>query len=137
MSMRQAGLVEARLPGVRLWNAHSCKVADTVVLEVEHDQRRYIVKAADPFNHHMSREMEAHRLSTGALVSLNRAPKLIKSDQPQTSSSRSTWKDFWFEARQPSMRPIHTIRQGILLVLFTSTQGKLNRTMSWWPQPRL
>ncbi|WP_458110988.1 phosphotransferase [Arthrobacter sp. R1-13] len=80
LSTRQAELVETWLPGIRLLNDLSWKLTDTAVLEVEHEQRRYIIKAAGPSNHHIRREIEAHQSSTRVLVGWNRAPKLIQSD---------------------------------------------------------
>jgi thiamine kinase-like enzyme len=81
LSMKQAELVETWLPGVRLLNDLSWNLVDTAVLEVEHEQRRYIVKAAGPSNHHIGREMKAHQSSTSVLARRNRAPKLIHSDR--------------------------------------------------------
>ncbi|MET3165073.1 UNVERIFIED_ORG: tRNA A-37 threonylcarbamoyl transferase component Bud32 [Arthrobacter sp. UYEF10] len=80
LSMRQAELVEIWLPGVRLLNDLSWNLTDTAVLEVEHEQRRYIIKAAGASNHHIRREMHAHQSSTSVLARWNRAPKLIHSD---------------------------------------------------------
>ncbi|WP_457948674.1 phosphotransferase [Pseudarthrobacter sp. alpha12b] len=73
--------MEAWLPGVRLVNDLSWNLVDTAVLEVEHEEYRYIVKAGVPSNHHIGREIEAHQSSTGVLARRNRAPKLIRSDR--------------------------------------------------------
>ena len=80
LSLKQAELVETWLPGARLVNDCSWQLSDTVVLEVEHQGHRYIVKAGRSSNHHILREIEAHQLATAVLVHRKRAPKLVHSD---------------------------------------------------------
>lgn len=81
LTTRQAELVEAWLPGVRLLNDLSWNLIDTAVLEVGHEQRRYVVKAAGPSNHHIGREIEAHQSSAVMLARQNHAAKLVRSDR--------------------------------------------------------
>ena len=81
LSAGQAELVETWLPGLRLVNDFSWNLIDTAVLEVELEQRRYVIKAGGPSNHHIRRELEAHRRSTSVLAAGNRAPKLIHADR--------------------------------------------------------
>ena len=80
-SARQAGLVETRLPGVRLVSDLSWDLIDTAVLMVERGRRRYIVKAGGPANHHIEREIRAHQLWVHVLSRQKRAPKLIHADR--------------------------------------------------------
>jgi len=81
LSSLQAGLVEAWLPGVRLVGDLSWDLIDTAVLKVESGQRRYIVKAGGPANHHIEREISAHQSWVQVLSRQNRAPKLIHADR--------------------------------------------------------
>ncbi|UKA72946.1 aminoglycoside phosphotransferase family protein [Arthrobacter sp. FW306-06-A] len=77
LSAGQAGFVESRFPGVRLLNDLSWNLVDTTVLEVEHGERRYVVKAAGPANRHIGREIAAHGSFTGIWASKDRAPSLV------------------------------------------------------------
>lgn len=80
LSKGQAELVESWLPGLRMLNDLSWNLADTAVLEVEHGQRRYIVKAGSPSNHHIEREIAAHQSSVHVLARQIRAPRLVRAD---------------------------------------------------------
>lgn len=73
--------METWLPGVRLVSDLSWDLIDTAVLKVESGQRRCIVKAGGPANHHIEREMRAHQSWVHALSRQNRAPKLIHADR--------------------------------------------------------
>lgn len=81
LSVEQAEFVESRLPGVRFLNDLSWNLVDTGVLEVAHGQRRYVVKAAGPSNHHIGREIDAHESSTQVWAREARAPRLVHADR--------------------------------------------------------
>ena len=83
----QAELVEAWLPGVRLVADLSWNLLDTAVLEVAgagemaDGQRRYVVKAAGPSDHHIGREIDAHESWISVWSRQNRAPRLVHADR--------------------------------------------------------
>jgi hypothetical protein len=81
LSVGQAEFVETRLPGVRFLKDLSWNLVDTAVLEVAHEKRRYVIKAAGPSNHHIGREIDAHWSSTGVWASQSRAPKLVHANR--------------------------------------------------------
>ncbi|UUL76209.1 phosphotransferase [Pseudarthrobacter sp. Fe7] len=72
--------METWLPGVRMLNDLSWDLTDTAVLEVQCRQRRYVVKAGSPSDHHIEREIAAHQSAVHVLARQNRAPRLIRSD---------------------------------------------------------
>ena len=73
----QRAVVEEWLPGFRVERDHSWGLTSTVVLEVVHDGRRLVVKAADPRYGHFPREVRAHRSWLGPWVGAGRAPRLL------------------------------------------------------------
>lgn len=77
----QRAVLEAWLPGFRVERDHSWGLTSTVVLEVEHDGRRLVVKAADPRDGHFPREVRAHRSWLGPWVEAGRAPRLLHLDE--------------------------------------------------------
>lgn len=79
--MTQAAFVESRFSGVRFVKDLSWDLVDSAVLEVEHGERRYVIKAAGPANHHIGREADAHESFTGIWASQGRAPRLVHTDR--------------------------------------------------------
>ncbi|KGN29674.1 aminoglycoside phosphotransferase [Knoellia flava TL1] len=77
----QRAVLEAWLPGFRIERDHSWGLTSTVVLEVEHDGRRLVVKAADPRDGHFPRGVRAHRSWLGPWVEAGRAPRLLHLDE--------------------------------------------------------
>lgn len=118
LSMRQAELVETWLPGVRLLNDLSWNIVDTAVLEVEHERRRYIVKAGSPSNHHIEREIEAHQSSIHVLARRNRAPKLIHSDRVLNILMTEYLEGCPVEGTEAEYEPETYIQAGSLLRAF-------------------
>ena len=80
LSCRQRELVEAWLPGARVVHDHSWGLVGTTVLEVEHDAGRFTVKAGDDHDHHLARELRAHREWLEPWTALGRAPALVAGD---------------------------------------------------------
>ena len=80
LSDRQRALVAEWLPGLAVVRDHSWGLVGTVVLEVEHAGERYVVKAADERDHHLARELRAHREWLAPWTDLGRAPVLAFAD---------------------------------------------------------
>jgi hypothetical protein len=76
----QHRLLEAWLPDAEVMTDHSWGLVDRHVLEVVHDGRRYIVKAGGADDHHMDRELRAHREWLAPWTSRGRAPELVHAD---------------------------------------------------------
>ncbi|MGC0365911.1 hypothetical protein ABH922_003895 [Rhodococcus sp. 27YEA15] len=91
LSAEQAAHVERRLPGVRFNADLSWNLVETVVLDVEADRGRFVVKAAGPNNHHIGREITAHQSSTSVLVDIGRAAVMIDYNGRRTFSSQNIW----------------------------------------------
>jgi hypothetical protein len=72
--------VEAWLPGARVVQDHSWGLVGTTVLQLCHDGAGYIVKAGDENDHHLARELRAHRYWLSPWTSLGRAPDLVRAD---------------------------------------------------------
>lgn len=80
LTERQRQLVAAWLPGLTVVADHSWGLVDTTVLEVTCDGRPFVVKAAGASDHHLAREVRAHRLWLRPWTSLGRAPELVQAD---------------------------------------------------------
>lgn len=78
---RQALLLDAWLPGLVVVRDHSWGLVGTTVLEVVHDGRTLLVKAGDPADHHLAREILAHERWLGPWVADGRAPALLRADR--------------------------------------------------------
>lgn len=78
---RQRALLDAWLPGASVSRDLSWGLVGTRVLELSHDGTRYIAKAGDERDHHLARELHAHRHWLGPLTSIERAPRLVRADQ--------------------------------------------------------
>ena len=77
----QRDLLEEWLPGFRIVTDHSWGLVDSVVLEVEVDRERFIVKADGESNHHVVRELDAHERWLRPWVTAGRAPRLVAGDR--------------------------------------------------------
>jgi aminoglycoside phosphotransferase (APT) family kinase protein len=81
LSDRQRALLSAWLPGARVVRDHSWGLVERTVLEVERDGEKYVVKAGGPDDHHMLRELRAHREWLTPWTSRGRAPTLVHHDE--------------------------------------------------------
>jgi hypothetical protein len=82
LSPRQSELLELWLPGAVVVEDHSWGLVGTTVLEVRAgDGSACIVKAGDDGDHHIARELVAHREWLGPWTALDRAPRLIHHDE--------------------------------------------------------
>lgn len=78
----QLDLLNAWLPGALLIRDHSWGLVGTTVLELRgRDGGSYIVKAGDSDDHHIARELRAHRRWLEALTAIGRAPRLVHGDE--------------------------------------------------------
>jgi len=77
----QAAVVRGALPGAEVVHDHSWGLVPTVVLELRTpDGAAYVVKAGGEADHHIAREVRAHRHWVGVLAGRGRAPTLVHGD---------------------------------------------------------
>ena len=81
LSHPQRELLDEWLPGAEFEKNHSWGLVGTMVLELSHDESRYIVKAGDAKDHHLAREIHAHRQWLTPWTSIGRAPRLVRADE--------------------------------------------------------
>lgn len=81
LTVRQHELLEHWFPGATILDDHSWGLVGTTVLELTRDGAHYIAKAGDEKDHHLARELHAHRLWLGPWTSLGRAPQLVHADE--------------------------------------------------------
>lgn len=80
LTPRQRDLVVSWLTGAHVAADHSWGLAGTTVLELTHGDDRYILKAGDETDHHLAREIRAHREWLSPWTSMGRAPLLVHAD---------------------------------------------------------
>ncbi len=80
LTARQRELLGRWMPGAEVVRDHSWALVGTTVLELRHDGGRYIAKAADGQDHHLARELHAHRRWLAPWTSRGRAPSLVHAD---------------------------------------------------------
>ena len=80
LTQHQRALLEDWFPGAEVAKDHSWGLVGTTVVELVHDGARYIVKAGDESDHHMARELRAHRHWLEPWTSRGRAPNLVHAD---------------------------------------------------------
>ncbi|GAA1651507.1 aminoglycoside phosphotransferase family protein [Actinoplanes couchii] len=79
-SSRQRELLDRWLPGAEVVRDHSWGLVQTTVLEVAYDSRTLIVKAGGDADHHIARELHAHRNWLEPWTAHGRAPRLLHGD---------------------------------------------------------
>lgn len=80
LSRRQRALLDQWLPGASVERDHGWGLVATIVLEVTRAGSRFIVKAGGDSDHHIERELHAHRNWLGPWTSRGRAPMLEQGD---------------------------------------------------------
>lgn len=81
LSALQQSLLSQWLPGAVIAKDHSWGLVETTVLEVTCAGSRFIVKAGGDGDHHIAREIHAHRHWVEPLAGRARAPALAYADQ--------------------------------------------------------
>jgi len=81
LSTEQADHITRWLPGARLCADMSWNLVDTVVLDVESERGRCVIKAAGRANHPIGREITAHHTVTECLVRTGHAAALVEHDR--------------------------------------------------------
>lgn len=81
LTERQQQLLDMWLPSAAIVRDHSWGVIGTLVLELEYHAERYIAKAGDESDHHLAREMRAHRNWLQPWTTRGRAAELIHADE--------------------------------------------------------
>ena len=84
LSEVQPRLVRRWFPELEVVADGSWGLTDAVVLHARSGDRDLVVKAAGPANHHIRREIHAHRAWVGALAEQLRAPRLLQADESAT-----------------------------------------------------
>jgi hypothetical protein len=80
LSPRQRALLDQWLPGASIDTEHSWGLVQTTVLEMTYAGSRFIVKAGGDDDHHIERELYAHRHWLLPWTSTGRAPALVHGD---------------------------------------------------------
>lgn len=80
LTQRQRDLLQEWLPNAEVVTDHSWGLVGTVVLELRLRGERYIAKAGDAADHHLAREIRAHRTWLTPWTSRGSAPQLIRAD---------------------------------------------------------
>ncbi|MEV0790064.1 aminoglycoside phosphotransferase family protein [Kribbella sp. NPDC050459] len=81
LTERQQQLLDRWLPSAVIVRDHSWGVIGTLVLELEDGGERYIAKAGDDADHHLTRELRAHRNWLRPWTTRGRAAELVHADE--------------------------------------------------------
>lgn len=81
LTERQQQLLDSWLPSAAIVRDHSWGLIGTLVLELEHHGERYIAKAGDETDHHLAREIRAHRNWLQPWTTRGSASELIDADE--------------------------------------------------------
>lgn len=80
LSPHQRALIEAWLPGVEVEADMSWRLVETTVLRARAGGQVVVIKAGGPSDHHIAREIRAHREWTGPWVQHGRAARMLYAD---------------------------------------------------------
>lgn len=140
LSPDQLDRLHAWLPGAELLGEHSWGLVDTVVLRVReqdrqghqgHQGRELTVKAFGPGNHHLDRELNAHRHFLAPLRADERAPTLVHADT-DARLLVTTWLPGELVQGHPAEADPDTYRQAGALLARLHHQPALQRRSTTW-----
>jgi aminoglycoside phosphotransferase len=80
LTPRQRELIEAWLPGIEVEADMSWGLVETTVLRARVDEQIVVIKAGGDSDHHIAREIHAHREWTGPWVQRGRAARMLHAD---------------------------------------------------------
>ncbi|WP_240181754.1 aminoglycoside phosphotransferase family protein [Nocardioides sp. 616] len=80
LSSEQRDLLARWVPDAQVVADHSWELVETVVLELSSEQGRLVLKAGGPGDHHIGRELRAHREWLRPWASTGHAPELLYGD---------------------------------------------------------
>lgn len=80
LTPEQRDLLVHWVPDAEVLADHSWGLVDTTVLELRSKQGRLVLKAGGPADHHIERELRAHREWLGPWVATGHAPSLMYGD---------------------------------------------------------
>lgn len=81
LTASQRALLRLWLPGAELVTDHSWGLVATTVWEMDGPEGRVIVKAGGPADHHLAREIRAHRRWLRPWTETGHAPQLLAADE--------------------------------------------------------
>lgn len=144
LSARQRALLGQWLPGARVIEDFSWGLVGTAVLRVTYAGSDLIVKAGDDADHHLERELHAHRHWLGPWTSAGRAPILLHADS-EAKLLVTTFLPGQLVLGSPVQDERETYRQaGELLAAFhgqsaivdnSYEQNANDRTLRWLSSP--
>ncbi len=122
----QSALVASWLRSPKLLADLSWGLADTKVLHVLAPAGQFIIKAGGPDNHHLGRELAAHRAYTGPLVECRRAGCLLHSDSGANLLVMEYLEGHLVEGTQAEQEPGTYAQAGELLRLFHNQERRID-----------
>ncbi len=128
LSGRQEALLAHWLPGVQVIADYSWGLLETRVLHLRHRDGEFIAKASGPGDHHLDRELRAHREWLHPWTRIGRAPRLVHADA-EAKLLVTTFLPGELVLGTAAERDPDTFAQaGELLALFTGNPGRWTRT---------
>jgi hypothetical protein len=122
LSPYQRRVLEAWLPGADVVRDRSWPIGSTV-LELEHDGRRYVLKAGDDQDGQIAQEITAHRTWLAPWTSRDRAPRLVHADEDARLLLTGYLPGELVEGRDEEHRPDTYRQAGELLALLHGQVG--------------
>lgn len=117
LTEHQRDLLTKWLPGARIVKDLSWGLIGTTVLELEHGGTRYVAKAGDESDHHLARELRAHRNWLSPWTSRGLAPLFVEADDDAKLLLTQYQPGELVEGGEHEWRPDTYIQAGRLLAL--------------------
>ncbi|WP_426765733.1 phosphotransferase [Pseudarthrobacter sp. 1G09] len=122
----QSALVASWLRSPELLADLSWALADTKVLRVQGPDGQSIIKAGGPDNHHLGRELAAHRAYTRPLVECGRAGRLLHADSGANVLVMEYLEGHLVEGTSAEQEPGTYAQAGELLRLFHNQERRID-----------